>query len=133
MTMATDTFRAAVQYGDWEGTASADNADQQDLRNLLINKKLIDGDQEFLIGATLWIGENHGGKVQAPFLRAILVKGREFDRIKPQLEAQRDPIPVRSVDLELTLVEFLGLFKRFSVVLTNRGLGLTNREYQWDE
>jgi hypothetical protein len=131
--MATDRFRASVQYGDWEGTASADNADHGDLRDLLIKKNLMDGDREFLVGATLWIGENHGGEVQAPFVHAILIEGREFDRIQPQLKQQDDPIPVRNLDLELTLEEFLGLFKRLSVVLTNRGLGLTDREYQWNE
>jgi hypothetical protein len=132
MIMATDRFRASVQYGDWEGTASADNADQRDLRNLLIEKKLMDGDREFLVGATLWIGENHGGEVQAPFLHAILIEGTEYDRIEPRLKQRGDPIPTRNVDLELTLEEFLGLFKRVSVVLTARGLRLTDREYQWN-
>jgi len=70
--MPTDTFRAGVQYGDWTGTAAADNADQNDLHNLLVAKKAFDRDTEFLLGASLWIGENHGGKVQAPYISAFI-------------------------------------------------------------
>jgi hypothetical protein len=70
--MPTDTFRASVQYGDWTGTAAADNADQRDLSDFLATKKIFDRDKEFLIAASLWIGENHGGKIQSPCVTAII-------------------------------------------------------------
>lgn len=119
--MPTDTFRASVQYGDWTGTVAADNADQNDLRDLLAAKNLFDREKEFLLGASLWIGENHGGKVQAPYVSAIITPlDNTYDNLDTKLGALRGPIPVRRVEIELTLEEFIGLFKRFAIVLTTR-------------
>lgn len=132
--MPRDTFRAHVQYGDWTGTASADNDDQRDLYQLLKNRKIFDGDKEFLIGASLWIGENHGGVVKTPYVSAIITPlDNTYDNLEAKLKAIEGPIPARRVDVELTLEEFVGLFKRFAVVLTTRGLDLNDREYEWED
>jgi hypothetical protein len=81
--MPTDTFRAGVQYGDWTGTSAADNADQNDLHMLLTAKKLLDPDKEFLLGSSLWIRENHGGKVQAPYVSAtVTTLDNAYDTLK---------------------------------------------------
>lgn len=45
--MTTDTFEASVTYGDWTGTAAADNADFVDLAKLLEDKKVYDFRKEF--------------------------------------------------------------------------------------
>lgn len=131
--MSTDHFRASVQYGDWEGTAAADDADQRTFGRLLEERGLFDPTREMLIGVELWIGENHGGKVEKPYLHAVFVEGDRFDNVAPRLKAERDPIKVRRIDVGLTLEEFIGLFKRFSVVITRRGMDLTDREYQWED
>ncbi|MCF8476371.1 MAG: hypothetical protein K9G60_05030 [Pseudolabrys sp.] len=131
--MATDSFRAGVQYGDWTGTTAADDADGKTFRDLLIERGLMDPEQEFLIGASLYVGENHGGKVQMPYLHAVMVEGTKFDDIQPRLKKQADPIATKRIDLELTFEEFLILFKRFNVVITRRGLDLEGREYQWED
>jgi hypothetical protein len=132
--MPTDTFRAGVQYGDWTGTAAADNADKNDLSDLLAAKKVFDRKKEFLLGASLWIGENHGGKVQPPHIAAIITPlDNTYDDLLPKLKAVNGPIPVRRIDVEISLDEFIGLFKRFAVVLTTHGLGLEGREYEWDD
>ena len=131
--MATDTFRAGVTYGDWTGTASADNLDQQDLHDLLVAKKLMNREKEFLIGASLYVGENNVGAVQAPFISAIITTGSDYDTVKASIGSQRRPIQTRRVDLELTLEQFIGLFKRFHVVLTKQGLHLEDQEYEWQE
>ena len=131
--MPTDTFRASVQYNDWKGTAAADNADQNDLHKLLSSKKLIDPDKEFLLGIELWVGENHDGKVEAPTVVAIVTAlDNKYDNLEVQLKALKGPIPVRRVEIKLTLEEFVGLFKRFAVVLTTRGLNLEDREFEWN-
>lgn len=36
----------------------------------------------------------------------------------------------KEIDIELSLEEFFGLFKRFSIVLTSRDMGLEGREYE---
>ncbi len=131
--MGEGKFRAHVQYNDWTGTASADNADAKDFYELLEKKGLMDRDKDFLIGLTLWIGENHGGDVKPPYISAVFVSGNLYDEIEPKLQAAADPIQTRKVDVELTLNEFVGLFKRFAVVLTARGLDLTDREYEFPD
>jgi hypothetical protein len=131
--MATGYFRAFVQHGDWTGTVSADNLDNGDLRDLLVAKKLMDPEEEFLIGVSLRIGENYPGKVWPPSVSAIIADGKNFDEVTAWLETQRDPIPTRNVDWELTLEQFMGLFKRFAVVLTRKGIPLQDREYEYQE
>jgi len=53
-------FKASVQYGDWKGTAAADNADPRGIHELLREKGLI-SKTDFLIGVHVYIGEIHGG------------------------------------------------------------------------
>jgi hypothetical protein len=53
-----------------------------------------------------------------------------YDDVPRLLAAsQGGPIPVKRVEVELTLEAFMGLFKRFSVVLTKKGLDLDGRTY----
>jgi len=44
-----------------------------------------------------------------------------------------EPVPVRVVDVPLTLEKFVALFKRFNVMLTWHGLKLEDREYSTEE
>lgn len=92
--MPTETFRAGVQYGDWTGTASADNDDTKDLYQLLKSKNLLNTEKEFLVGATLWVGENHGGKVQVPYVSAIITPlDNAHDNLNAKLKAHLGPVP----------------------------------------
>jgi hypothetical protein len=123
------SFRASVQYNDWRGTAAADNADPLSLHKCLESKGLIQPG-EFLIAASLWMGENHGGRIGSVSVEAFLYAGRDtFDTVKSALDAHVGPIPVRVADLKLTIEEFIGLFKRFDVMLTRKGLSLEGRDY----
>jgi hypothetical protein len=124
-----ETFKAGVQYGDWEGTAAADGANATSIEDYLESKGLIKED-EFLIAVKLWVGENHGGKLGSTFVRALLVKGQELESVRDALNAIAGEIPVRSVDVAVTLEEFVGLFKRFDVALTWSGLELGERKYR---
>lgn len=133
--MTTDSFRATAQYNDFEGTFAGDAADHQDLTSILDANNLRDAPNEFVVGARLYIAENHHGKVREPWVQILLVQMKDatFDKIRAWLSEQHDPLPVRSVEVELTLEQFVGLFKRFSVVMTRKGLGLTDREYRHDD
>lgn len=124
-----ERFTASVQYGDWKGTAAADNADQNDLADLLRAKNLMQPD-EFLVGVRVFIGENHGGKVKDPYIEVLIATTNNFDTVKAFFDATPDPIPLRKVALQLTLVEFLGLFKRLEIAIGRDGLGLSGREYE---
>jgi hypothetical protein len=123
-----DIFRASVQYGDWRGTAAADNADFMAFYRLLQEKRLIT-ETDFLVGIHVWIGENHGGQVQPPYITAYLLEGIDnYENAEAALRTMRDPLDLKRVRVKLTLNEFLGLFKRFSIALAPRGLDITGRE-----
>lgn len=125
----SERFKASVQYGDWEGTAAADDADEIDLDDIL-SKNGLKSDQEFLLGIEVFIGENHGGKVESPYVTVLLVDRGTFDDVDALLKGTKGPVPVKAVDVELTLEEFFGLFKRFSVNLSRSHLNFIGREFE---
>lgn len=124
--MATESFKASVQYGDWEGTAAADGAHASSLHEYLTRKKLIEED-EFVIAASLYTGEGDFASINA-----IVFKGQDGTAVKAAIDANDGPLQVRRVRIEITPKEFLALFKRFDVILTRRGLELEGREYDYD-
>jgi hypothetical protein len=121
-------LKASVQYGDWEGTAAADNADHRSIHDLLREKGMIFED-EFPVGLEFYIGENHNGEVQEPYLSVLLLDRPNYDTVAEEVKATTGPLTFRKVRVDLTLNEFLGLFKRFSVTLSLRGLDIAGREY----
>jgi hypothetical protein len=123
-----ERFKAGVQYGDWEGTVAADDADFRELRKLLTEKELVE-DDEFLVAAKVWIGENQGGKVRPPHVSAFVMKREEHETLRDKIQQSTGALDVRKVDLDLSLDEFLGFFKRLSFVFTRKGLELTGKEY----
>jgi hypothetical protein len=120
-----ESFRASTQYGDWEGTAAADDA-HRDLRDYLRDKKLI-RENEFLIAASLFISDGF------TLIQAFLFEGDTFEEVRKGLSGINDPIPVREITVQLTTQEFLALFHRFDVLLTWHGLELEGREYSTDQ
>ena len=120
-----ESFKASTQYGDWEGTASADEQPSS-IHDYLKNNDLI-GDHEFLLAVTLYVGEH---SFDAPYVKAfIFEKGDNYESVKAALDSIKGPIPVRRVDVKLTMGEFFELFKRFDVMLTWQRLELEGREY----
>lgn len=126
----TLTFRAAVQYDDWQGTAAADNLDTSHITDLLVSRGLMSGD-EFLIGVTFYLGENHPANAnKQASVRAVILPSRSgFEEAKAAIDQTEGKLATRTVDLSLSLVEFVDLFKRLSIVLTRRGLALEDRPY----
>jgi len=122
-------FKASVQYGDWKGTAAADDADQITLSRYLESNGLIK-DEEFLLGSSIYIGENHGGKIGAAYVTAYLFTPPPNTTVDAALYEITGPIPVREVELEIPLEQYLAFFKRFKVFQTNKHLNLEGREYQ---
>jgi hypothetical protein len=78
-----ESFKASVQYGDWEGTAAADNADFGNSIREYLDKKQLIKPGEFLIATSLWVGENHNRKLGTILVRAFLLKGhQDFESVK---------------------------------------------------
>lgn len=121
-------FKATVQYQDWNGTAAADDADRNSLSDFLRTKGLMTGN-EFLIASSLWVGENHGGKLGSVGITAYLFDKPDHASVKAAIDAIAGPIPVRKVDVTVTIDEYIGFFKRFAVLLTRNGFDIEGREY----
>ena len=118
-------FKASVQYGDWHGTAAADNTDFQERLHAYLEKKELMKPGEFLIAVSLWVGEG------STFIHAYLFEGGpSHDDVLNQLDAIDGPVPVREVTIEMPLQEFLKSFKRFNVILTWQNLPLGDRQYK---
>jgi hypothetical protein len=122
------SFKASVQYGDWTGTAAADNADQVDLDAYLRETGAITAD-EFLFAVELYVGENHGGRVTEPHIDVLVFPAQGFDNVAAELADIEGPIPLRRVSVAMTLGDFLAKFKRVSIHLNRRGLDVSGREY----
>lgn len=130
----TEWLRAGVQYGDWHGTAAADDSDPMlvSVDRYLEEKKLIKPG-EYLLAVQLSVQNDKNRLDDEPYIRAYLLDntGGEGEKAKARLEelkAAGEPIPVREVEINVPLDEFISWFKRFSVVLTARNLPLTDRE-----
>ena len=120
-------FKAGVQYGDWKGSAAADNADMNAIQMKLRESGILKS-SEFLVGFEAYAGESRGD--QGPYFscRAFIIDGSKFETAKEAVDSQ-NPIPVKARDMKLSLLEFFALFKRFDMVLTHRGLEIEGREY----
>lgn len=127
--MQTDSFIASVQYGDWKGTSAADSADKAGAQDWLVkNKQKQEG--EFLLGITMYAGENHGTHKDPVYVEFLLATPGDHDNIKQLIDGSKTPVLVRKVKVEMTLVEFFGLFKRFNVNFSSHGM-LDGHEYSY--
>lgn len=129
--MATEKFLASVQYGDWEGTSAADSADRGVLRKWLESNGYKKSD-EFLLGVSLFVGENHGVHEDPVYVNFLLASPADHDSVKSMIDLGQGPIEVRKVSVEMKLTEFFGLFKRFSIAFSSHGM-LGEREYTYVE
>lgn len=130
--MPTEKLRATVQYGDWKGTASADNSDSMHKANAesyLKAEKKIQAD-ELLVGVEVWVGENHGKHKDPVSVTFLIASPRNFEAVEKQ--AKSGALKVRKVRVQMKAIEFFGLFKRFSIALSNHGI-LHEREYTYGE
>jgi|TARA_R110001583_G_C5639171_1_gene407740 hypothetical protein len=116
-----DTFKASVQYGDLKGTSAADRADKNDARSWLVNKGLIK-DEEFVVGIRMWAGESHGVHKDPVSVHFLVIELDGHENIPAKIQAEGEPIKVRDVQVDMSITEFLGLFKRFEITLSNSGL-----------
>jgi hypothetical protein len=119
-----ESFKASTQYGDWQGTASADAVHTNTLHEYLEKNGLIKPN-EFLVAASLYTGEHDFASITA----FVYKNADDFESVKAAIDATDGPLPVRRISIKLTAKEFLDLFKRFHVMLTWHGLELDGREY----
>jgi hypothetical protein len=81
------------------------------------------------LGIELFVGENHNGKVEEPYIEALVMDKPDSETVASEIKATSGPLTFRKVRVKLTLNEFLGLFKRFSVTISPSGFDLIGRDY----
>ncbi len=129
--MTTERFLASAQYNDYKGTSAADRADDNGASAWLEANGHKQPD-EFLLGITMFAGENHGTHKDPVFVEFLLASPGNHDTVKNMIDSSQGPVDVRSVKVDMPLSEFFGLFKRFSVTLSSHGM-LGEREYRHDD
>ncbi|WP_186215064.1 hypothetical protein [Burkholderia gladioli] len=122
-----ETFRASTQYEDWLGSASADRSDSTTLTDLLLERGLRTA-EEFVVGAELYVGDNHDNTIGRTTVTVYLAEGAGFDNALQAFEQARPP-KLKKVQVDLSLEEFVCLFKRFSVTLSDPAFGLEGLEF----
>ncbi|ELI8045055.1 TPA: hypothetical protein PXJ37_001457 [Yersinia enterocolitica] len=129
--MAVEEFKASAQYYDWIGTTAADNADNEKFNEYFVQKGLINHD-EFLVGIEFNSHVVPGEEGRSLFyINALLIKGKGADDFAEMVK-QNKYVPIRKVDIEITVTEFFGLFKRFSIAISKHGL-LESKEIQTND
>jgi hypothetical protein len=121
-------FKANVQYGDWKGTAAADNADFEAMSGHLQKVGLLSS-SEFLVGFEAYVGTPTLNSDPYFSASAFIVEAGDYEGSLQKVLAQ-EPVEVFRKELELGILDFFKLFKRFDLVLTHRGLDLEGREYR---
>ncbi|MYI43980.1 MAG: hypothetical protein F4113_08635 [Rhodothermaceae bacterium] len=96
--------RARVKYEDYKGSASADSNDSRSFKSLLIREGIIT-EQDYIAAIRLGMGEIFD-TVRDPYVEVYV------------REDSSDEKSYRCIVLNMTMNEFLLMFKRFQVLLT---------------
>ena len=130
--MPTEGFVASVKYNDWEGTSAADCSDFAFARDFLKEKGCPLKSDEFVLGISIYAGENRRGIHEDPIQVSFFLAKGSREALEAKLEPG-EPVPiVREESALMDLAEFFGLFKRvnfkisFGGVLTARGIAYTS-------
>lgn len=115
-----EIFKASVQYNDLKGSAAADRADMADAGKWLKDKGHID--DEYVVGISMWAGENHGTHKDPVRVKFLVSSLNGYDNIPEMLQASKEPLQLREIRVDMNIADFLGLFKRFEITLSNGGL-----------
>lgn len=111
----TNIFSAGVQYDDFKGSVAADRADTLSLLNHLRTQGWANAN-EGIVGLRVGFGGNPGRPIPEPSVVVYLVEGEGY---------VQQPKKVRAVEVNIPIAELFSYFKRFDLVMTNKGLDLS--------
>jgi len=127
-------FQAGTQYGDWKGTAAADEPGADNAFDELFKATgEVEPDKEIIIGFEFYNIE--GTIYLAGYFHRKPAENKSgwYPTLNEEFQSQTGPIKVKKVRVEITLEQFFRYFKRFNVVLVNNALDITGREYEITE
>lgn len=125
-----EIFKAAVQYGDLKGSAAADRADMKDIGSWLKENGHIN-DDELVLGISMWAGENHGKHADPVSVSFLVSDLKGYENVPEMIQASDDPLAVKKVSVDMGISDFLSMFKRFNITLSNDGL-IEGKNYSSD-
>lgn len=117
-------FKASTQYNDWQGSIATDDADDNDLWDILRNQGHITGN-DYLVGVEFY--SLPGVSAKEITVRCLILPLQSGETVD-QVLAAGDPVQVKEVELDFTPNDFFELFKRFNGTLS-KGQILEGREY----
>ncbi|WP_020560026.1 hypothetical protein [Thiofilum flexile] len=115
-----EIFKASVQYNDLKGSAAADYADMINSTKWLKKNGYIN--DEFVVGVSMWVDENHGTHRDPVSVTFLVTELFDYDNIPEMLDALGEPIPVKEIRVDMSIADFLALFKRLEITLSIKGL-----------
>ncbi len=128
--MKVKEFLSTMPDDDYRGTASASRAERSGLQQWLVERGLT-RKGEYLLGIEFITQENHGTHVDPVTVMALMATRGEFASIQEMIDAS-SLVAVRRVSVEMSLLEFFGLFRRLSIAFSANG-ALSNRRYAYFE
>jgi hypothetical protein len=100
-------FRASAHYGDWEGTASADDLSLKSIQDYLKSKGALSG-EDYLLAVSLAVDESLDGNIPSIFVQAYIYNGEnDYEKVQTLLNSLPGPIPISEVNVSITLPNFL--------------------------
>lgn len=129
--MGQENFHASVQYGDFKGTAAADRRDHGSISKYLESQGLIN-EGEFLVGIEAYSSElMDRAQVTDVSVTALVTKYEGYDDVQAAVDSG-NPLKVRKIRFDMTLVDFFSLFKRFQISISNHGM-IDQRDIVFDD
>ncbi len=124
--MRDTSLKASVQYGDYNGTAAADEHDRNSLKDLAA-KHGIDSERYWIFGIEVSIGETRGDTLGPAFVYLLAidsqaVKAYGVGAVQEYVNQNAGVLPYVKLKIEADLEDVLLRFKRFNVVLNNSHL-----------
>jgi hypothetical protein len=134
--MSMSSFQASTQYGDWKGTAAADEygAGERPLEKIFESTGKVNKEDEILVGFEFYAGEGHffvSGYYHRKSKSAD--NGGWIPTLNSDFNKSQGPIQVKRVKVKITQDEFFKYFKRLNAVFVERGLNIVGRDYEITE
>jgi hypothetical protein len=130
--MSLTRFKAGTQYGDWKGTAAADEFGDatDDFDELFEATGKIDPENDMMIAFEMYAGEGHFYLAGLFHPKSTSNKLGYEPSLNDDFKNDPKPIRVRRVEVNLTLEQFFKYFKRFNVVLNRGSIDISGRDYE---
>lgn len=120
--MITEIFKASTHYGDFTGTAAADNLELHGLHEHLKDQDLIK-EGEYLVGIEASTSAPLASTAQIHSLSviALVTNNNGYANTLEAIDSG-SPLKIRKVKLELPIAHFFSLFKQFQISISKKGM-----------